>query len=259
MKLQIIIINLKSSVERKARITKQLDKYEIPYEFLEATEGASLDDRWIENNIDDYLKDIYYRKKHHSVNVNALACADSHRRAQILASNFVEGYTLILEDDVELTTGFDKKVKYIVKVMEKKNIHIAFLGYNLYSGNSFEMKNLKLKKRCNGVKFHSYPLDGRISGAFAYLIDSTGAKNLVQDNLYKIKDTADTFYINEKGINDSTVLLFPKLVTSGYFDSDIGYLTKKSLFKSLKKQMFIASKKSNIFLNLVRVYKEKKW
>ncbi|WP_201582321.1 glycosyltransferase family 25 protein [Psychrobacter sp. 72-O-c] len=50
LSLNILVINLKASSERRARISKQLDGLGIPYEFLEATEGPSLTDEWIENN-----------------------------------------------------------------------------------------------------------------------------------------------------------------------------------------------------------------
>lgn len=42
--LKILVINVKSSSERRARISKQLNSLDIPYEFLEATEGRLLTD-----------------------------------------------------------------------------------------------------------------------------------------------------------------------------------------------------------------------
>ena len=73
--LKILVINLKSSSERRASMSKQLNNLDIPYEFLEATEGGLVTDEWIENNIGDYLKRVYYNNEHYSVNKNALACA----------------------------------------------------------------------------------------------------------------------------------------------------------------------------------------
>lgn len=255
--LKILVINLKASSERRARISKQLDKLGIPYEFLKATEGSGLTDEWIESNIGDRVKYVYYNKIHHSVNKNALACADSHRRAQLIASNFENGYTLILEDDVELSRDFKNKIMNTIRLMREHSLHVAFPGYNLASGS--------LKKKVNinylglGFSFFKYPADGHVSGAYAYLVDSIGAKKLVEYNLEKIQNTADTFGIKEKGLNDTTVVLYPKIVTTGYFESDIGYFSSKtSLIKKTKQITFLLSLKSNTVHHILRYWKERR-
>ena len=254
--LKILVINMNTSSKRRARISKQLYSLDIPYEFLEATEGRLLTDEWIENNIGDRVKYVYYNKIHHSVNKNALACADSHRRAQLIASNFESGYTLILEDDAQLTNGFTKKITNTVKLMRKHSLHIAFPGYH-WSKGSFEKR---VDVNCSGLgfSFFKYPVDGHVAGAHAYIVDSVGAKKLVKDNLEKIQNTADTFCIKEKGLNDSTVVLYPKIVTAGYFKSDIGYLTSKvSLAKKLKQVTYSSSLKSKTVHYLLRYWKER--
>lgn len=255
--LNILVINLKSSSTRRARIAKQLDSLNIPYEFLEATEGKALTDEWIENNIGNYLERVYYNKEHFSVNKNALACADSHRRAQIIASKFESGYTLILEDDVELSREFEKKINNTINLMSKHSIHIAFPGYH-WSQGSFEKR---VDINCSGLGFslYKYPVDGHVAGAHAYIVDSSGAKKLVEANLDKIQDTADTFYIKEKGLNNSTVVLYPKIVTAGYFESDIGYSAQGSqLINIAKKFVYSSSLKSKPVYCLLRYWKERR-
>lgn len=254
--LKILVINVKSSSKRRARISKLLNSLDMPYEILEATEGHLLTDEWIENNIGDYLKDVYYNNKHFSVNKNALACADSHRRAQLIASNFENGYTLILEDDAAFASNFKKKITNTIKLMEKHSLHVAFPGYHWYEGD-FE-KRLDVNCSGFGFSFFKYPINGRIAGAHGYIVDSVGARKLVEDNLEKIQDTADTFYINERGLNDSTVVLYPKLVTAGYFESDIGYLTSVSLAKRIKQATYSLSLKSKTVHYLLRHWKERR-
>lgn len=254
--LNILVINLKSSSERRTRISKQLDSLDISYEFLEATEGRLLTDEWIENNIGNYLKRVYYNKEHYSVNKNALACADSHRRAQSIAASFESGYTLILEDDVELARDFSKKITNTVRLMQEHSLHVAFPGYGWAKG-SFE-KRLDVNCSDFGFSFFKYPIDGNVTGSYSYLVDSIGAKKLVEDNLEKIEDTADTFYIREKGLNDSTVVLYPKIVTTGYFESEIGYVTSRvSLARRVKQVTLSLSLKSNIIHYLLRYRKER--
>lgn len=257
MNLKILVISLKVASERRARISKQLDGLSIPYEFLDATEGLRLTDEWIEQNIGDRLKDIYYYHKPYAANKNALACADSHRKAQLIACSFENGYTLILEDDVELTRDFEKKIIETVKLMQEHLIHVAFPGYG-WSVGSFEKR---LDINCSGLdfSFFKYPVDGRISGSYSYIIDSIGAKKLVNDNLEKLQDTADWFYIKEKGLDESTVVLYPKLVTTGYFESDIGHLnSKNSLIKRSKKIIYSLSFNSKIVSNLLCYWKERR-
>lgn len=149
MNLRILVINLKASSKRRDRISKQLDVLGIPYDFLEATEGPLLTDKWIESNIGDYLKRVYYNNEHFSVNKNALACADSHRRAQLIAANSKSDYTLVLEDDVELTSSFRNKILNTVKLMQEHSLHLAFAGYNLASGSCEK----RLDINCSGFGF----------------------------------------------------------------------------------------------------------
>ena len=256
MKLKILVINLKASSERRDRISKQLNDLNIPYEFLEATEGQMLNDEWIEDNIGDYLKRIYHYNEHYSVNKNAFACADSHRRAQLIASNFENGYTLILEDDVELTRNFKNKIVNTVKLMQKHSLHLAFPGYNLASGSC--EKRIDIDCSGLGFSFLGYPIAGHVSGAYSYVVDSIGAKKLVNNNLKTIGSTADTFHIKEKGLNESTVVLYPKLVTTGYFESDIGYMTPDiTLIKRAKRIVYSLSLKSNIVYRFLRYKKER--
>lgn len=263
MNLEILVINLKKSHERRARISEQLDSLNIPYKFLEATEGSEVTDQWIEKNIGDYLKRVYYNNEHFSVNKNALACADSHRRAQLIASNFESGYTLILEDDVELTSNFKNKILNIAKLMHEHSLHLAFPGYNLASGSCKK----KLDINCSGLGFSllTYPMAGHVSGAYSYIVDSIGARKLVKDNIEKIESTADTFRIKEKGLNESTVVSYPKLVTTGYFESDIGYFESDivsvplgiSFIKRAKRITYSLSLKSKIIHRFLRYKKER--
>lgn len=256
MNLKVLVINLKSSSERRDRISKQLESLDIPYEFLEATEGRTLTDEWIENNIGDKLKDIYYNNLHYSVNKNALACADSHRRAQVIASEFKGGYTLILEDDVQIAKGFKKKIFKTINLMRKHSLHVAFPGYNLAKG-SVE-KWLDIDYSGSGFFFFKYPIDGHVSGAYSYLVDAIAAKELVDENLEKIQSTADTFYLKEKGLSESTVLLYPKIVTTGYFESDIGYLNPEvTLMQKVKQIIYSLSLKSNTLHSFLRYKKER--
>lgn len=256
--LKILVINLKASSERRARISKQLDSLDISYEFLEATEGSVLNNEWIENNIGDRLKNIYYNNLHRLITKNALACADSHRRAQLIACDFESGYTLILEDDVELTRDFNKKIKNTIKLMREHSLHLAFPGYNLARGSC--EKRLDMNSSGLGFSFFKYPTDGRVSGAYSYVVDSVGARKLVNENLEKIQNMADIFRIEEKKLNENTVVLYPKIVTTGYLESDIDYSTSgTSLIKRAKRMTYSLSIKSRTIHYVLRYWKERRW
>lgn len=255
--LNILVINLKSSVERRASISEQLDSLGLPYEFLEATEGNKLTDEWIEDNIGERFKKVYYENLNYSVNRNALACADSHRRAQIIAADFKSGYTLILEDDVQLARGFKKKINSTINLMQSHSIHVAFPGYH-WSKGSFE-KRIDLNCSGLGFSFYKYPIDGHVAGAHAYIVDSIGAKKLVELNADRIQTTADTFFIKEKGLSENTVVLYPKIATAGYLQSDIGYSVQGSKsINTAKKLIYSLSLKSKPFHYLLRHWKERR-
>lgn len=259
MNIKIIVINLKSSSGRRARISKQLDTLGIPYEFLEATEGNKLTNDWIEDNIGDRLKKIYFNSGHHLITSNALACADSHRRAQLIASEFEHGYTLVLEDDVKIARGFKKKILNVINLMSKHSLHISFIGCNWSKGARKKRNDIN----CSGFgfSFYRYPIDGHVSGAYAYVLDSEGAKKLVGENIEKIQYMADTFRLQEKNLTNSTVVVYPKIITTGYFVSDIGYdasrinVTKRIKLKVTHSKFL----DSAIGYYLLSSWKERRW
>lgn len=256
MDLKILVVNCKDSFDRRNSMSKQLDKLSIPYEFLEATEGRSLSADWIENNTGGKLKDYYINKKHFSINKNAIACADSHRRAQLIAANDDNSYTLILEDDVVLSKSFKKKIMQVCSLMQEHSLHLAFPGFQLFNG-AFERRfDISSSKQVSAFR---YPVDGRISGGYSYIVDSIGARKLLEGNEDKIQYAADEFCINEKSFNDETILIFPKLVTTGYFDSDIGYPLANFTFKQkIKKSVYSLSTKSGFVQIFTRFYKERR-
>lgn len=140
--------------------------------------------------------------------------------------------------------------------MKNNSLHIAFIGYHIFNGKTLKHGDLNLDGKPSNLNFYTYPKDGRIAGAYSYIVDDIGANSLVKENIPKIQDTPDTFYINERNINDSTVLLYPELATTGYFDSTIGYKqSNKNLNKTLKESIFIMSQRNRVIFNLLKTYK----
>lgn len=258
--LQILVINLKSSSDRRSKMSQQLENLSIPYHFLDATEGDNITREWIDNNIGERLKTAYLNRAHPILTKNALACADSHRRAQKIASEFKDGYTLILEDDVVFSKSFLSKINHLIRVMDNHSLNMAFLGYNWAKGTKEKKSDISINNK-TGFSLYKYPIDGHVSGSFAYLVNNIGAGKLVQENYEKIQYMADTFRLQEKNMISSTVVLYPKIITTGYLPSEIGYLDSSVSFSKKIKEGIIQHGllSSNVGKYLLQKWKERRW
>ncbi len=91
---KIVVINLKKDIDRKMFMSKQLESFNLNYEFFDAVDGKLFD--FSKMNVDKNMTD------------GEKGCALSHK---FVLSNFLEGkheYCLVLEDDVGLPLNFNK-------------------------------------------------------------------------------------------------------------------------------------------------------
>ena len=66
-------------------------------------------------------------------------------------------------------------------------------------------------------------------------------------------------YIKEKGLNSSTIVLYAKIITAGYLESDIGYSDPDTnLIKKSKLVAYSLALKSPYFYYLLRSWKERR-
>ena len=108
--IPIFIVNLERNIERRQAIEMQLQKLNLNYHILPATDGKKLTDAEFQKI---YNQELSLQQIQFPLSKNEVGCADSHLRIyeKIVAENIP--YALILEDDVilnkEILTVLDQK------------------------------------------------------------------------------------------------------------------------------------------------------
>ncbi len=189
----VYVISLEHATERQKKIKKSLDGMGVNFEFWRATDGKNIRSDEIDIIGEDRLKE-YKRRLH----IGALGCLLSHYRIyQDMLSNSI-GQALILEDDAELHSEFNKILEDILRSSNSWNL--LHLGYMMADPAKplFAKKNGPLsfwRKKLLG----SYTNNKGVSENFSigivkaaivlshgYLINNIGAKYMMEASLQGI-------------------------------------------------------------------------
>ena len=182
--IEIHVINLKRSTDRKEAFEKNNSKYINKYNYFEAIDGNDLDINKLDLNV--------YDKKASGYTKGALGCALSHynlwQKCCISNKPF-----LILEDDVILNKDFADHFRTVFKMLPE-NWDILLLSYNFDSLLSF---NNTIYEQCNSIfnktnmtqndidnfiNSDIFPTIAKLKycfGTSAYIVSPKGAKNLI--------------------------------------------------------------------------------
>jgi glycosyl transferase, family 25 len=159
------IISLKNK-ERLENIKKQLIKYDIKFELIDAIHWKIIDqDNLIKNNI---LKENFY-------NINEkrnkeIGCYQSHLKIYNKILNSESDYSIILEDDFNIiTNNLTDEINKILNKMKNIDFDIIFLG------NTFD--NLGLQFNENIYKIDKLK---ETVGCYAYLINNKKIKKIIE-------------------------------------------------------------------------------
>lgn len=172
--VKIYIINLKRRLEKRERMQKQLDKYNIPnsvVEWVEAVDGYNLDDNYFnENNIKIYP--WYDPFSNRAITKGEVGCALSHIKVweRIIET---DDAGIILEDDAELCDNF------LFELMDR--LRKVSSEYDLmYLGRK------KMTKDVLKINDEQVSIPGKSYWCIGYLLKPEGAKILLHpENNYK--------------------------------------------------------------------------
>ncbi|HIF9168510.1 TPA: glycosyltransferase family 25 protein [Photobacterium damselae] len=225
--IDIFVINIPSSVERKENITQQLVKLNLDFKLFEAVNGHK-DSSPLFNLYDEALSQQYRGK---SLSKGQLGCYASH---YLLWQKCVEinKPIIILEDDALI---YSEPFLDIVENASKLAEH-------------FECIRLFDNKRKTFRHVKEYPLPhttvhkfskGHMS-ATGYFLTPTGAKKFLAHSQawYLAVDIyMDRFWINDVNVHGTVPAC---LSNDPKFDSDIGYgaKPKRDLYCRLKREVF---------------------
>ena len=180
LKYKVLVINLARSPERLAAIASQLDTIGVPFERIDALDGKTLSDDFIE---EVSPAQIVSKSYHRALSKAEVACSLSHKRAwqQIIDDDL--DFAIVLEDDVELLDNF-KGVLTLLSALPHGDWDFIKL-YALRRGGG---KNIAKRFDFKGhtfVTYHRYPL-----GFVGQAVSRQGAESLTR-NLPYVTEPAD--------------------------------------------------------------------
>lgn len=166
--MQIFIINLKESTDRRQYMIEEMKKLNIQYEFFDAINGKNI------KNIDKiYDKETAIKVYGRELKLGEIGCAMSHLLIykKMLEENIEQA--LIFEDDIIIANDFNKVFSQILKLENNGIILLGQSDSKLKTKIYFQSisQHHKLKKIFNS----GY-------GAYGYLICKKAAEKIYANN-----------------------------------------------------------------------------
>jgi glycosyl transferase, family 25 len=224
MNIPVFVINLTRSVERRNHTIKQLNDLGVPFQIIEAVDGAELSDREIlhYHNSDIWkcgLRSRYLLKEE-------IGCALSHLKVyRKMVDEGIEA-ACILEDD----NDYQKEFKHFL-FDESLNIiewDLFYLGH--HPPCSEKGVQSKKKKELMAGKYNiGEPVEVPY-GSYAYIIKKETAEKLL-GQAYPIRMPLDVYIGNLVALGSRTVLLSPPCVKQHtIFNSTIYHNTENIVY-----------------------------
>ena len=237
-------INLDKSVDRLAKVKKNMDSLNLKFNRFSAVYGKKLDNNTIKNNVTEFGKTILS-------NYSMIGCAMSHINLWKQLVNSDSKAYLILEDDAILTNESVEIIKKIEIILDKYSIDILNLFCtdigSLFVQKSFTIDNYKFNKSV-------FPLI-----TTAYIITKEGSNKLL-NKINKISYHIDfqiasinLFYADLNYYNS-----VKPLILNNHEDSTLGNNSDSLIINILYKLKlnYIAWLLSNINIFTINLYYE---
>ncbi len=122
--MNIIVISLERAKERREKISSQFQKLGLNPLIMDAVDGQKL-------SADQLNKRIHLINGYRSgeqFKPGEIACTMSHIKALEIASGEKWPYLIVLEDDVILAEDFEKRVKFLFKIIPQDWEHVYLSG-----------------------------------------------------------------------------------------------------------------------------------
>ena len=177
---KIKLLNLERRPDRKLQMTKIFSAVGLndDYNIFKAVDGNELEPT-LELKLLFDGNDFGNRR-------GVIGCALSHLKMwRELLADKNNNYYVIYEDDFSLSTAFSEQFSNLTNEFDEKEV--IFLGYHMFTNKRKEVKEIYDNMTIKKVKVEALNKDLYIGGTFAYSINKTGAKKLVD-------------YIESKGI-----------------------------------------------------------
>jgi len=218
-KLQILVISLQRSSDRREKASQELLKISLPWEFLDAVDGSLISESPAE-----YKAKKVKRLQGYPLTPNEIGCYLSHKKAwqRCVESNLP---TLILEDDFILCDEFQSKLVALLKNADQWDF-LRLQG--LYD------VPYKLRSQIN--EFAIAENLGDAVGATAYLVKPAIAKKLIGAS-QEIYEPVDHFLEHRKKHHLEFLTVRPYLIDITKAKSTIDDRSEREPIKGLAKRI----------------------
>jgi len=161
--IKIIVITLKSAINRQESATKQLNDQPYEWCFLDAVDG-----RLIEGEIEEYPRKKVRRLLGFDLSPSELGCFMSHKKAWEIASR-ESSPVLILEDDFVLDENFEAAITFALE----QSTYWSLLRLQA-------LEKVSYTEVVKGERFKIVTNHGDPLGATAYLVKPNAAAELLR-------------------------------------------------------------------------------
>jgi len=220
--MKIFVVNLKSSVERRKIMEKQLDDLGLPFEILEAVNGKTLGEEEIMKHYDGN----YYSRKPDYFTPGMAGCTISHYN---LYKKIVEEdieVALILEDDMQLSKDLPDVLKKLEGEIREDEIIMLF--YQSYEAINLSSASAQSATGCYNL-MQVINLN-RLRSTGAYIVSKKTAKKMAESLLpfCSFPDDWKSFY--DRKIINGVRVVYPFLLSNTYEPTTISPNKKGGAF-----------------------------
>ncbi|MEO6681931.1 MAG: glycosyltransferase family 25 protein [Ginsengibacter sp.] len=216
--IKIFVINLKSSIERRKIMERQLNKLNLPFEIFDAINGASL----TENEILSLYDSDYYNSRPTYYSSGMVGCTLTHYYIykKIVEDNIQNAF--ILEDDMALNSDLPKVLNRLSEVIKKDEAIMLF--YQSYSPIKLSIDS-EVPLTDKYKLYQVSDLDGLISTA-AYFIPYEVAQSMLNKMLpiSNVPDDWKKFY--DRNMLNGVRVVYPFLLQNTYQKTTINPTAK---------------------------------
>jgi glycosyl transferase, family 25 len=217
--VQILVISLDRSIDRRVKVTQEMAKISMPWTFLSAVDGSAL-----KKPPEEYKPRKVRRLLGHDLTPNEIGCFLSHKEAwrRCAKSNLT---TLVFEDDFLLAPNFEE---IICDLLRNQNLWKFVRLQGLYEVPYQEIASIADVKLVKNM--------GDAVGATAYILKPEIAEGLIQASV-DIYEPVDHFleHYQKHGLEFLAIRPYPVDITK--VKSTIDDRSERDSIRGLKKRM----------------------
>jgi len=233
--VQILVISLKRSPDRREKVKQELSKITLPWEFLDAVDGSQMS-----LPPPEYKPTKVKRLQGYPLTANEIGCYLSHMKAwqRCVDQNLP---TLILEDDFTLVDDFEAKLGDLLAKPDRWNFLRLQGLYEVPFAEQSQINKLTIAKN-----------QGDAVGATAYLLKPAVAAKLLETS-HEIYEPVDHFLEHHQKHHLDYLAVRPYLVDITRAKSTIDDRAEREPIKGLAKRI------RSVYRAIDRIFSKDPW